>query len=213
MPSWRSHSGAEADDGRVGELRPVRGKRLRELGEVVDRQGQRAGEAAKADFLAIAGVQEHQAPARIVVALPDPASQRLRRHRWRAFAGVQRRCLLTTERDDLGLALYLQPGERNRRAPAFLCVDGRKTRIVTQPAEEPAHVIACAGQEQVETLRRHQHAAAQAAGLALAPDPVGQRVDIVDPHELVGSDVEDGGCGVGRHPDILRPPRAPAPSP
>src|SRR5690606_17216641 len=158
----------------------------RQVGEIVDRQHQRPGEAAVGHLFAVAGVEQHQAAAAVVAALRDPAREVGRRDRRRT--AIQRRRAFAAEADDLPLALDLQPRERLRAAAAVLRLDGGEPEVAAQPGQERIDVGALPGKEQVDALGRDQDGAEQAQRFGLRPHALGQGPGVVDGDEVVGGD-------------------------
>ena len=168
MPSPRSHSAAfsqrmppvqklttvaSASASRCGASASGRSVKL-SIGSV-----NAPAKRAVADFLAVAGVEQHHAAGRRR-RRPARSSAPASSARPRARA-PQRRGAVATERDDLALDLHLEPRERLRAAAAFLDPDRGEARIARATVEETADGRLGAAEEQVDALFRHQHGAAQ----------------------------------------------------
>ena len=175
----------------------MRFQRLRQIGELVDRQHQGPGETAMRRFLRIARVQQHESAALVVVPAAQPVAQHAR-FDGGCTPGVRLQGIVA-ERDDLALVLDPEPAEGNGIAFAVLHRQIGETPVFGQGIDERLYAGARSRQEQVDAFRRHQHAALQPEPLAQRPHARRHGFAVGEAHETVGGDVEDRSHGRNVH--------------
>ena len=111
------------------------------------------------DFERVARVEHDDASAGVVVAGIEPARQRRRIDRGRTRRSRANRRMVHP--NDFALDLDQQLAERDLARPAFLRCERREASIAAQPANEAAHLVGRAGDEQVDAFLGEQHRALQ----------------------------------------------------
>ncbi len=159
-------SRAVSDDGAVLQLIAMRGERGREVRELGEAPIERAVERTMFQLEGVARVEHDEFAAVVVVALIEPARQRRRIDRRRAAGS--RLHLRLVHADDLALDLDAQKAKRLLLAPALLGVECGKSPVFAQLRKPAAQRTLFTGEEQVDTLVRQDHRAAQARSLRRA---------------------------------------------
>ena len=166
-----------------------------EFAELVDAVVERVVERADVDFECVAGFHHDDRDAVVVMALVEPALERLRRHGGRAaqFRLDQRHA----HRDDFLLDANQHAAVRLFGRHAFLPLQVGQAGVAAHPGEVLVDLRARAGDEHVDALRRQQDRALQAQLVALRLVLRAQFFEVVEGDELVGGDIDvhDRECG------------------
>ena len=184
-------AGAEHHDRLSLELRRKFLHRGGEVSEIPDLRHDRPLERPHPDLVVVPGVEQGHRPAFV-----QPLLELRRRDLGRRTAG--RIDAFDAEGDDLLLDLHQHALERLLGTRAFLGLDAREARHGADHGQDDRKLLAGAGQEEVDALRREQDRPLESVGLGAFLQAETQLLQAFERRELIAGEIDDlGGHDAG----------------